>query len=223
MSYELYWVSGSPYCWSAMFALELKELTYDSRRLDPGKGEHKTPDYLAMNPHGKVPMLNDPESDTLVYETIAILAYLESKHPEIPLFGTSPAETGLIWQRVSEITSYAYEPIYGGINRPLFQGRVESDSDAIQAAATQVRDKLEWIDGTLSHTAYLAGETLSAADVLYLPLVRSLTRAAARDDAQSLNLGILPFKENYPNINAWLKRLEALPAYDKSYPPHWRA
>lgn len=223
MSYELYWISGSPYAWSAMFAMELKGLTYESRRLDPSKGEHKTPDYLAINPHGKVPVLKDNESGAVIYETIAILAYLESKHPAPLLFGPNPEETGHIWQRVFELTNYAYDPIYNGINRPLFQGRAESDGDAIQAAASQCHEALKWVDATLAHGAYLAGETLSAADVFYMPIVQGLSRAAAREDAVPLKLGFLPLNKTYPDIAEWLKRMEALPAYDNSYPPHWRA
>jgi glutathione S-transferase len=222
MTYELYWISGSPYAWSAMLAMELKGLTYESQRLDPSKGEHKTPEYLAMNPHGKVPTLKDNESNTVVYETTAILAYLESKHPESPLFGTNPIEAGHIWQRISEITSYAYDPIYSGINRPLFYGRVDTEAKAIQAAASQVHENLKWVNGLLSHTDYLAGKTLSAADVLYMPIIQGLLRATAREDAQSLNLGVLPFDKTYPKIFAWLKRMETLPTYGKAYPPHWR-
>ncbi len=205
-----------------MFGMELKGLAYDSKRLDPGKREHKMPDYLALNPHGKVPTLKDNESGAIVYETIAILAYLESKHPETPLFGTNPIETGHIWQQVSEITNYEYASIYGGVNGPLFQGRASDEAEAIQAAARQSHKKLEWIDNILSQTNYLAGKMLSAADVLYMPLIQSLVRAVTREDAQALNLGFLPLDKTYPHIAAWLKRMETLPAYDKAYPPHWR-
>ncbi len=88
MALELYWISGSPFAWSAMLALEIKGLAYESRRLDPGKREQKTPEYLAMNPRGKVPMLKD--GDTVICESTAILAYLESKYPEPPCSARRP-------------------------------------------------------------------------------------------------------------------------------------
>lgn len=220
MAYDLYWISGSPYAWSAMLGMAVKGLPYNSHRLDPGKGEHKTPKYLAMNPRGKVPVLKD--DDTVIYESVAILAYLEGKHPAPPLFGSTPQETGVIWQRIFEIVNYAREPLDGGITRPLFQGHAQEAAAAIGAAAPQAHECLAWVDGILARTPYLAGETLSAADVVYLPFVQCLTRAAGREDAEPLNLRFLPFEDTYPHISQWIKRMEALPGYDDAYPPHWR-
>lgn len=220
MAYEFYWISGSPFAWRVMLAMEIKGLTYDSHRLDASKGEHKEPEYLALNPRGKVPVLKD--GDTVIYESIAILAYLESKHPEPPLFGTTPGETGTIWQRISEIDNYVRAPVSDGVMGPLFQGKAADGAEEIKAAAGPAHEALKWADNILSQTDYLAGGNISAADVVLLPIIGGLARAAGKDDAASLNLGILPFVETYPNIAAWLVRVEALPGYENAYPPHWR-
>ena len=119
MAYDLYWISGSPNAWRVMFALETKGVTYTSYRLDPGKLEHKAPEILALNPRGKVPILVD--GDFVLYESLAILAYLEKKHPSPALFGTTAAETGQIWQRVFELMNYARDPINNGVVRPLIE------------------------------------------------------------------------------------------------------
>ena len=113
MSYEIFWISGSPYAWSVLLALELKGLEYTSHLLDRSRDEHKAPEFLAINPRGKVPVLTC--GDTVISETPAILAYLEAKHPEPPLFGASPEETGHIWQLVSEIESYVRGPVADGV------------------------------------------------------------------------------------------------------------
>ena len=55
MDLIFHWMSGSPFAWRVMLALEYKGLTYESRRKDPSKREHKSDDYLAINPRGKVP------------------------------------------------------------------------------------------------------------------------------------------------------------------------
>ena len=47
-------------------------------------------------------------------------------------------------------------------------------------------------------------------------------RATAKDEAARLGLGFLPFDERYPGLAAWMSRIEALPGYDKTYPPHWK-
>jgi glutathione S-transferase len=54
------------------------------------------------------------------------------------------------------------------------------------------------------------------------PLVQMLLRAASKDAAQPFNLGLLPLAENFPNIAQWVQRIEALPNYQRTYPPHWK-
>jgi len=104
MAMEVFLISGSPFVWRVLLALEIKRAAYTTRLLERSKNEHKTPDYLALNPRGKVPTLKD--GDFILSESLAILAYLDRKIPEPPLFGRTPAETGRIWQAISEWTSY---------------------------------------------------------------------------------------------------------------------
>ena len=211
MPYVLYWI---------MFAMELKGLTYTSHRLDPGKQEHKAPEILVLNPRGKVPILVD--GDFVLYESLAILAYLELRHPQPALFGITATETGRIWQRTFEVMNYARDAINNGVVRPLIRGQAEPAGDEIKASAIQAHNALEWVESVLATSPYLAGAALSAADVSYMPIVQGVIRAGRRKDARALELGFDQFERDYPNITAWLGRIEALPAYDRAYPPHWR-
>src|SRR4051794_37484747 len=104
MAIELYWGSGSPFAWRVMLTLEVKGLAYESKLLEFSKSDHKTDAYLKLNPRGKVPTLKD--GGFVVYESLAIMSYLDRKYPAPPLFGTSAEETGLIWQAISECDSY---------------------------------------------------------------------------------------------------------------------
>lgn len=221
MAYELYIISGSPNAWRAMFAMELKGLSYSIHRLDPGKGEHKAPEIMALNPWGKVPILKG--GDVVIYESIAILAYLERKHPEPALFGSTPEETALIWQRIFEVMNYARDAINNGVVRPLIRGQAEQAGDQIKASAIKAQKALEWVEAILAATPYLAGDTLSAADVTYMPIVQGLKRAGSRADALALDLGFNDFGRTNPAITSWLGRIESLEEYDRAYPPHWRA
>ena len=130
MAYELYWISGSPNTWRVMLGMEIKGLSYISHRLDPSKGEHKALEIIALNPWGKVPILRD--GDFVIYESIAILAYLENKHPEPALFGTTREETGHIWQRIFEVMNYARDSINNGVVRPLIRGQVGGKGESIK-------------------------------------------------------------------------------------------
>jgi glutathione S-transferase len=54
------------------------------------------------------------------------------------------------------------------------------------------------------------------------PFVQLLLRAASKEAAQPLNLGWLPLAQHYPNLARWTARIEELPNYQRTYPPHWR-
>jgi len=71
MAIDLYWGSGSPYSWRVLLALEYKRLTYTSHLLQFSKQEHKSPQMLAMNPRGRLPVLRD--GDYVCFESLAIL------------------------------------------------------------------------------------------------------------------------------------------------------
>lgn len=213
MSYDFYWMSGSPNAWRAMLALEYKGIPYVSHRLDGGKGEHKTPEFLAMNPRGRVPVLKD--GAFAMSESVAIMAYLERTHPDGPLFGATAEETGRIWQRVFEVVNDVLSPIDNGIVRPVFRGNGPSGE-----AVAAVHDALGWMNVVLEASPYLAGTAVSAADLTVIPNIQLLARVGRREDTRELRLDKL--EAAYPHVATWIARIEALPAYDRSYPPHWR-
>src|SRR5436190_23236563 len=125
MAIEVFMISGSPFAWRVLLALELKGLAYETRVLEMSKGEHKSPAYLAINPRGRVPTLRD--GDTVVYESLAILAYLDRRYPTPPLFGATPREAGLVWQTVCETLSDLDGPAES-YTVPLYFGRAAEDA-----------------------------------------------------------------------------------------------
>ena len=136
MAIELYWGSGSPFAWRVMLTLEVKGLVYESKLLEFSKGEHKTPAYLQLNPRGKVPTLKD--GGFVVYESLAMMSYLDRKYPTPPLFGASAEETGSIWQAISECESY-FISAGDKVVRPLFFGKGLDNVEEIQQAAETIR------------------------------------------------------------------------------------
>ena len=83
-----------------LLALEHKRLPYVSHLLQFAKQEHKSPHMLRMNPRGRVPVLKD--GDYVVFESLAVLYYLDRKYPEPPLFGESPEEARPIMRVICE-------------------------------------------------------------------------------------------------------------------------
>lgn len=219
MAIELYWGSGSPFAWRVMLTLEVKKLAYESKLLEFSKGEHKSPAYLQLNPRGKVPTLKD--GDFVIYESLAIMSYLDRKYPEPPLFGRTPEETGLIWRALAECESY-FVTAGDKVVRPIFFGKGLDKLEEIQQAAETLRREIKIIDERLAGSRWLVGENISAADIGVFPLVQLLLRAASKEAAQPLDLGLLPLAQGFPNVARWVQRVEALPNYQRTYPPHWR-
>ena len=219
MAIELYWGSGSPFAWRVMLTLEVKGLAYQSKLLEFSKGDNKAQSYLQLNPRGKVPTLKD--GDFVIYESLAIISYLDSKYPNPPLFGKTPEETGLIWQALLECESYM---VGAGdkVVRPIFFGKALDKTEEIQQAAQTLRNELKLIDECLTSSQWLVGKTISAADIGVFPLIQLLLRAASKEAAQPFNLGLLPLAQTFPNVARWVQRIEALPNYQRTYPPHWK-
>jgi glutathione S-transferase len=219
MALEVYWGSGSPFAWRVLLTLEVKRLAYQSTLLEFSKGEHKAPGFLQLNPRGKVPLLKDDEF--VLSESLAIMAYLDKKYPEPPLYGTSPQESGLIWRAIMEMEAYI---VSAGdkLVRPLFFGQGLEDTDKIQEAAATIRRELKRIDTELEGASWLIGRQMSAADISLFPLVQMISRAAGKDAAKPFNFELLPLDKYFPHIAAWVKHIEALSGYERTYPPHWR-
>lgn len=219
MTLEVYWGSGSPPAWRVLLTLEAKKIPYVSRLLQFSKEEHKAPGFLALNPRGKVPTIKD--GDYVLAESIAIMAYLDRKHPDLPLFGRDAEESGRVWKAISDLVYYL-EPAGLRIVVPILFGTVEDNTDDIRAAVPELHEELGLMERRLGAHDWLALDRLSAADLAVYPSVEILLRAAGKDGAQPLGLDLLPFARRYPAIEKWRGRIRALPGYDKTYPPHWR-
>jgi glutathione S-transferase len=218
MTLEVIWGSGSPYAWRVLLTLEVKGLGYESRLIQFSRGDQRSPEHLALSPRGKVPVLRD--GDYALSESLAIMAYLDRKHPEPPIFGSSAEETGLIWKGISEFESYA-APLVGRIVVPAFGGRPIDGAD-MQAAAGELHGELGRMEQAVTERGWLAVEQLSAADLAVYPFVEALLRAAGKEAVRSMGLGFLPLAERYPALDDWRRRVAAVPGYERTYPPHWR-
>ncbi|HIF51386.1 MAG TPA: glutathione S-transferase family protein [Thiotrichaceae bacterium] len=220
MSITLYGVAGSPFVWRVQLALEYKALAYETTTIEMSKGENRLDWYLAMNPRGKVPVLKD--GDTIIYESIAILSYLDRKYPESELFGSTSEQHALIMTLLMEQCSYM-EPDTLQIVRPIFFGGIDEAYNDIIQATERAQQELLNLDALLDEQKWFAGNQMSAADVGLYPLLKIQERALEKPEAKPLKLSFSPFNDQYPNLLRWSQQIEALPYYQKTYPPHWNS
>jgi glutathione S-transferase len=219
MAIEVYWGSGSPFAWRVLLALEYKRLPYVSHLLQFSKQEHKSPQMLALNPRGRVPVLKD--GDYVCFESLAILYYLDLKYPQPPIFGRTPEEAGTIMRVICEYQAYI-EPRLTSILRAIQFGAADLDSDEITAAMHAVASEARTIEGRLSKSEWIVGDCCSAVDMVIFPGIQLLRRALDKPQAAALSSRFMPVEVNYPALGRWLARVAALPGYERTYPPHWR-
>lgn len=215
---EIYWGSGSPYAWRVTLAAEIKRIPWDSKLLEFSKGDLKTPAYLAMNPRGKVPVLRD--GDVTLAESLAIVAYLDRKYPEPPLFGRTPEETGRVWHSISSFEAYM-RPHLSVVSRWFFGDKQKTADE--DTAATAALAELATFEQDIAIRQFITGDMISTADLVWYPFLRILQRANDRVPERTKQVGMHPIVELFPHIGAWFKRVEALPGFDKTFPPHWRS
>ena len=219
MAIEVYWGSGSPYAWRVLLALEYKRLAYTGHLLEFSRQEHKSPQMLQMNPRGRLPVLRDGEY--VCFESLAILYYLDLKYPAPPIFGGNAEEAGTIMRVICEYQAYI-EPHVSTITRAVFGGSADLRSEEITQAMHAVASEARTIEGRLSKSDWVVGERFSAVDRVIFPGIQLLKRALERPSAAELASRFMPVEVNYPALGRWLARIEGLPGYERTYPPHWR-
>ena len=167
------------------------------------------------------------DGDYVVFESVAILHYLDLKYPQPPIFGRSPEESAVIMRVIGEFQAYTEAHILG-ICRTLLPGEGAPsaepplDSDQLTDAMHVVAREARTIEQRVSRFDWIVGEDYSAVDMAIFPFIQLLRRALLRPRASDLARRFLPLEANYPALGRWLQRIEALPGYDRTFPPHWR-
>jgi glutathione S-transferase len=215
LALTLYYGSGSPYAWRVQLALEHKALPYDLKVLSFSAGDTKKPEFLALNPRHQVPVLVD--GDFSLYESNAIVEYVDEAYAGrgAPLFPGDAKTHALIRRMILEVDNYYGPAAEKLLEQAFWKKPEERDAKAIADARAAVVGEL----GTLAKAMrgdYLAGP-MSAADFALYPMVALLKRAQMKLPDLDAD-GMLP-----PAIKAWKARIEALPFFDKTIPPHWKA
>jgi glutathione S-transferase len=213
MAITFYYGSGSPYAWKVWLALEHKGLAYEAKRLMFDPNETKTPEFLKINPRGRVPAIVD--DGFALSESNAIAEYLEDRYPEKPLLPKDAKARAGARRLIAEAGS-DLEPVFNAFSEAtLYTKAEERDPKLIAEARGKLDQELaRWSEG-LKGDFFAGGVGL--VDYTIFPWIRLLPRIEERAPGLGYKHEALP-----PNLLAWLARVEALPFYDKTYPPHWR-
>lgn len=174
-------------------------------RVDLAKGQHKSPDYLAVNPNGKVPALVD--GDIKIWESNAIMCHLahRAKSDLWPLDPIKQIEVlkWLAWNS-EHFTRHAGVLYFNHIIKPKFNlGGV--DDKAVEEAAGYLRQFGAVLDDHLAGNTFLLGDHLTVADFAVSVTLPYTDRIK------------LPF-DHFTNIARWKQQLEELPSWRDPFP-----
>lgn len=227
MTLTVHTISGAPRGWRILLGLTFKGLDYDVRYLQASAKEQRSPEFLALNPRGKVPILTKGD-DIVLRESLAILTWLERQYPEKPLFGETPEEATRIWQSTSESCHYLRDAIHDVLSNVFgSDGSVPAEGSkemtVLLDAAARLHTECQALENLLGDRPFLAGDRPSAADAVAFPEIRLVQRGIEIRQALMSALGFANLPFSYPKLTAWMDRIAAVPGFEKTLPVHWKA
>jgi glutathione S-transferase len=204
MTIVVYGIPGSPYVRQPLLACEEKGVPWELSAL--GMGEHKQPEHLKRQPFGRIPAIR--HGDFALYETQAILRYIDAAFDGPPLTPADPKAMARMSQVMNILDCYVMPSLTGGIgfNRivaPIFGMPV--DEAAVKAAMPLGRTCIQALEDILGANRYFAGDALSLAD---LAAIAHLELVPASPEGAELIAG--------SPLLAWIDRMAERPSVRKT-------
>ncbi|KAI0628227.1 glutathione S-transferase [Trametes polyzona] len=176
------------------------------------KLEHKSPEFLAVQPFGQVPYIDD--DGFKLYETRAIARYLALKYGGIGKLIPDPKDVQkwALFEQAASIELSNFEPYvlglaYENIYKPKYWGG-QTDPAAVERHKTALEGKLAAYDVILGKTKYLAGDEVTLADLFHLPN-GSLLETFGVDWLTS---------GRWPNVTRWWKDISSRESWKNALP-----
>jgi len=192
-----------------MFMAE-KGIELENIEIDLMAGENRQEPYVSKNPAGEMPALELDDGSVLA-ETVAICEYLEELHPEPTLLGADPesrAKTRMWTRRVElRVTNPMTDAFRSAEGLAMFKDRRHCVPHAADDWKEIAREGLEWLDGEMAGRDYIAGDSMTLADLVAYNL---LDFGAAVGQ---------PVDPALSNVQAWLARMAERPSADASLHP----
>jgi GSH-dependent disulfide-bond oxidoreductase len=193
----------------ASIMLEETGLPYEPHLVDITDNQSHTPEFLSLNPNGKIPAIIDPDGPggrpIALFESGAILIYLSDKTGRFV-----PADPALRYETIQWVffQNAGIGPMFGQVGYfNIFAGRAIEDKRPLQRYVDEAKRLLGVLDARLDGRAWIMGADYSIADISTLGWVRNLiTFYEARD--------LVAF-DDLRHVPAWLERGLARPAVQR--------
>ena len=144
-----------------------KGISIERREVDAAGGANARPDFLQLNPLGKLPVL-ELDDGSAIAESLAICRYLEALHPHPPLMGRTPQTAAHIEMWTLRIDHELSQPIALAFvhSSDFYRGRVEQVPEVAGWARNRALQTMAWLDGELAERSHIAGDDYTLADIV---------------------------------------------------------
>jgi glutathione S-transferase len=204
MSLKLHVFPPSPRAFKVLAVAEYLGLDYELRMVDFTKGTHKTPEFTALNPNQKMPVMED--GSFVLWEANAITQYLAAKRPESGLLPADPARRALVnqWQcwDLAHWEAASAMLVFENLVKALFN-LGPPDAAKVAEGEEKFHRVAGILDGHLKKGSFIVGDAPTVAD-FSIGAVLNATREAR-----------LPV-QGYPNIVRWHEVMMNLPGWRKA-------
>ena len=210
-----YYGSGSPYSWRIWLALEHKQIPYDQKVVSFANKDLEKPEFAALNPRRKVPVIVD--DGFTMYESAVIIEYLEDRYPHSgrALFSSDVKQRAVARRLIREVDQYLAPIVETLVAEIFFKERSQWNEDVIRASRKDFLAELAfWERHTATDPA--SGRAADAVDFTLYPVLA----LALRLERPKPDLGLRSLVG--PKLSAWMSRVEALPYFAQTIPPHWK-
>ena len=177
-------------------ALAEKGLAWEGVWVKLAKREQKSPEHLALNPYGKIPVIDD--DGKILFESCIINEYLDEKYPDPPLMPKDPYLRGRGRVLVDYGLNFLHEP-YWALRGEMRKPASERDATVVEDKRQSLRDLLQYLEAALGDKIYFLGD-LSLADIAVLPRFLRME-----------SYGALP-APSLPRLAAWHERMKERPS-----------
>ncbi|HEU5179866.1 MAG TPA: glutathione S-transferase family protein [Candidatus Polarisedimenticolia bacterium] len=167
---RLYYHPVSTFSQRVRIALVEKQIPAELVEVDLfAKAQHR-PEYLARNPYGRVPAIE--EDGLVLYESTAILEYLEATRPAPPLLPADERQRAIVRMHVRLCDLELAEPARRILVPKRFLPEAMWRLDKMTEARARIQKHFTIVEGQLGGREYLVGSQLSLADVCYAPFLQ---------------------------------------------------
>lgn len=144
-----------------------KGITIERREVDAAGGANAMPDFLRLNPLGKLPVL-ELDDGSAIAESLAICRYLEALHPQPSLMGSMPGAAAHTEMWTLRMDHELSQPIALAFvhSSDFYRGRVEQVPEVASWARNRALQTMAWLDGELAERSHIAGDDYTLADIV---------------------------------------------------------